>query len=263
MYAETMDAPFPSAEPMRGSGPLPEAGILRPARRPTRQETPAHDGVRMTVFEDREDAGRHLAAALAGQPAVVDGARVVVLAIPRGGLPVGAEVARVLNAELDVAVVRKLRSPHNPELGFGAVGANGNVHVDAQAVAELGLTPEQVDAEVADRTAAVERRVGLYRRAAPPVDLTGAVAVVVDDGIATGGSAREACVLARKGGAQRVVLAVPVAPRGVVEDLGDVADAVVVLSQPAEFLAVDQAYRDFAQLDDEDAVTTLAGARST
>lgn len=212
----------------------------------------------MTVFEDRHDAGWRLAEALRDHPALAGAERVVVLAIPRGGLPVGAEVARALHAAFDVVVVRRLESPHNPELGFGAVGADGHVEVDDELVEELGLTPEEVAAEIADRTAAVERRVELFRAVAPPVDLTGAVVVVVDDGIATGGSAREACLLARRSGAAEVVLAVPVAPVGVVSELDGVADAVVVLSTPAEFLAVDQAYKDFAQLDDDDALAALA-----
>lgn len=215
----------------------------------------------MTVFEDRRDAGRRLAAAVRDLPALSDDARVVVLAIPRGGLPVGAEVARALGADFDVVVVRKLRSPNNPELGFGAVGADGHVELDDRLVSELGLTPDQVDAEVVDRVAAVEQRLELYRGVAPAVDLGGAVVVVVDDGVATGGSARQACLLARRGGAVRVILAVPVAPRSVEPTLDEVADDVVILSSPAEFLAVDQAYRDFVQLDDDDALATLADSR--
>lgn len=215
----------------------------------------------MRFFEDRVDAGAELAAALRDAPALAGATRLVVLAIPLGGLPVGAEVARVLKAAFDVVVVRKLRSPANPELGFGAVGQDGHVEIDDELVAELGLSEEEVRAEVADRTAAVERRVEVYRGVAPAVPLEGAVVVVVDDGIATGGTAREALQLARRGGAAKVVLAVPVAPKEVAEELRDLADAVVVLSEPAEFLAVDQAYRDFAQLDDDTAVAVLTRAR--
>lgn len=214
----------------------------------------------MKVFEDRREAGRVLAEALRDHPALEGQTRVVVLAIPRGGLPVGAEVARVLDAAFDVVVVRKLRSPHNPELGFGAVAADGHVEIDKELIAELGLTGRQIEDEVADRTEAVRRRLELYREAVPAVDLDGATVVVVDDGIATGGTAREACLMARRGGATSVVLAAPVAPRQVVGDLGEVADAIVVLSFPAEFLAVDQAYRSFPQLDDADAVATLVAA---
>ncbi len=168
----------------------------------------------MTVFENRREAGRQLAAALRDHPALQGADPLVVLAIPRGGLPVGAEVAAELRAAFDVAVVRKLRSPHNQELAFGSVGADGHVDVDDEAVAELGLTDEQVRAEIADREDAVRRRVDLFRGVAPAVDLEGATVVVVDDGIATGGSARQACQLARRGEAATVVLAVPVAPRG-------------------------------------------------
>lgn len=214
----------------------------------------------MRVFEDRREAGRLLADALKDHGMLSGPSRVVVLAIPRGGLPVGAEVARALGAEFDVVVVRKLRSPHNPELGFGAVAADGHVEIDKELIAELGLTGAQIEDEVADRTEAVRRRLELYREAVPAVDLDGATVVVVDDGIATGGTAREACLMARRGGAAGVLLASPVAPRQVVEELREVADAIVVLSFPAEFLAVDQAYRAFPQLDDADAVATLADA---
>ena len=216
----------------------------------------------MTVFEDRREAGRQLAAALREADVVGDGDRVVVLAIPRGGLPVGAEVARAFDAAFDVVVVRKLRSPNNPELGFGAVGADGHVEIDHALTQELGLSEEQIRNEVEDRSRAVDRRLELYRAVAPAVDLEGAAVIVVDDGIATGGSARQACLLARRGGAARVVLAVPVAPVGVAQEMEAVADAVVVLSSPAEFLAVDQAYRDFAQLDDDAAVAALSSAGS-
>jgi putative phosphoribosyl transferase len=217
----------------------------------------------MQVFDNRAEAGRRLAIELETHPAVVGAERLVVLAVPRGGLPVGAEVARALGAELDVVVARKLRTPNNPELGFGAVGADGHVEVDHATMERLGITEEQLDAEIADRREAVQRRLTLYRSVAAPVDLQGAVVVVVDDGIATGGTSRQACALARRGGAATVVLAVPVAPVDTAQRLADAADDVVVLSSPAEFLGVSQAYAEFEQLDDEAAVAALQSVSRT
>lgn len=214
---------------------------------------------RMEVFADRSDAGRRLGDAL--RPLLDDDTLrdrpLTVLGIPRGGLPVGVEVARELGAAFDVVVVRKLRSPHNPELAYGAVSADGHVEVDSALVDRLGLSPEAVDAEIADRRAAVERRLEMYREVVPAAPVTGTVAIVVDDGVATGGTARRACALARRCGAAVVILAVPTAPRGMVDELADAADRVVVLSEPAEFLSVDQAYQDFEHLDDEGALASL------
>ncbi len=216
----------------------------------------------MQVFENRREAGRALAQVLQTNPHVARADRVVVLGIPRGGLPVGAEVATALDAQFDVVVARKLRTPQNPELGFGAVGADGHVEIDEETAAGLGITREQVDREVADRRQAVERRLELFRSVAPQVDLDGAVAIVVDDGIATGGTARQACAYARRNGAERVLLAVPVAPSVAEQRLADAADEVVVLSSPAEFIAVGQAYADFSQLTDDDAVEALRRANA-
>jgi predicted phosphoribosyltransferase len=214
----------------------------------------------MTVFEDRAEAGRLLADAVRDAPALDGAERVVVLAIPRGGLPVAAAVAKALGAPIDVVVVRRLRSPHNAEVSFGTVGADGHAEVDEALIRSLGLSEEQVAEELADRRAAVTRRVDLYRGVRDPVDLAGAVVVVVDDGIDTGSTAREAISYVRRTGAAKVVLAAPVAPREVAEELEALADDVVVLSRPAEFLAVDQAYRHYDDLDDEAALASLAAA---
>lgn len=211
----------------------------------------------MQVFEDRRDAGRRLAETLADHPALRGADRIVVLAVPRGGLPVALEVASVLDADWDVVVVRKLRSPHNPELGFGAIGSDGHVDLNDDLVERLGITQEQIDREVADRRQEVARRLERYRAVRGPAQLEGATVVVTDDGIATGGTIKEACALARRQGAARVVVATPVAPPGVEQTLAESADDVVVLSQPTEFLAVGQAYRDFTQLDDRMIVDLL------
>lgn len=213
-----------------------------------------------SVFEDRAEGGRLLADRLAALDEVADAPRVVVLAVPRGGLPVAAEVAGRIGADLDVVVVRKLRSPHNPELDFGAVGLDGDVHVDADLVERLGLSEEQVAQEVEDRSRAVAERVRTFREEAPAVELEGAVVVVVDDGIATGGTAMEACAYARRRGAAAVILAAPVAPRELPERLEQSVDVVVILSRPAEFMAVGQAYRSFPELDDAAVLASLRGA---
>ncbi|HWH32767.1 MAG TPA: phosphoribosyltransferase family protein [Egibacteraceae bacterium] len=213
----------------------------------------------MTRYADRRDAGRRLAEALRDHLRG-ETRRVVVLAIPRGGVPVAAEVAEALDAALDVVVVRKLRAPFQPELGYGAIGSDGHVDVDRDMAARLGLTEEQVQAEVADRRAVVDQRVREYRRVLPQPDLGGAVAVVVDDGIATGSTARQACGLARRLGAARVVLAAPVGPPDVEAALAGVADDVVVPARPPDFQAVGQAYTDFAQLDDGDVLDALRSA---
>lgn len=217
----------------------------------------------MQVFDNREAAGERLAEVLAEHEAVRSAERVVVLGVPRGGLPVGAAVARRLEADLDVVVARKLRSPSNPEVGFGAVGSDGHVEVDEEMVERLGIPPERLEEEIADRRAAVQRRLDLYRSIVPAVDLGGATVIVVDDGVATGGTARQACAVARRGGAATVVLAVPVAPNGVAERLEDAADHVVVLETPAEFLGVTQAYAEFEQLDDEASTAALRSIART
>ena len=215
------------------------------------------------IFTDRSEAGRRLAEALAREPAVAEAEHVVVLAVPRGGLPVGVEVARGLDAPLDVAVARTLRSPHDPEVPIGVVGGDGHVEVDDDAVARLGLDADAVAREVAQRRERVARRLAVYREALEPVEIEGAVAVVVDDGAASGVTARHACALARRAGAGTVVLGLPVAPEGAAERFADVADRVVVLTEPAEFLAVGQAYQDVPQLDDEAALSVLGYASAS
>lgn len=216
------------------------------------------------MYTDRAHAGRELAAALAELPVVqsarADGRAIVVLGIPRGGLPVGAEVASALGAELDVVVVRKLRTPWQHELGYGAVGPDGTPVLDSHLVERLGLGHDVVAEEVADRHAEVQRRLTVFRQVRPAVEVAGSLAIVVDDGIATGSTARMACAWARQAGASRVVLAAPVGPPDAEERLADAADEILILSQPAGFAAVGQVYRDFAQLEDDDAVEALRRA---
>lgn len=210
----------------------------------------------MRVFEDRTHAGIELGEEL-DKRGYGEGNRVVVLAVPRGGLPVAVQVALALDADFGVAVVRKLRSPHNAELGFGAVGPDGHIDIDTDLVERLGMTKDQVDDEIANRKAAVEQRLAMYRRHVDDVDLADATVIVVDDGIATGVTASQALSLARRAGARIVVLASPVAPQGARQQLEGLADDVVILSTPEEFLSVGQAYREFEQLDDATALAEV------
>ena len=181
------------------------------------------------VFADRDDAGRRLAARLGH----LTGEPVVVLGLPRGGVPVAFQVARALGAPLDVIVVRKLGVPFQPELGMGAVGEDGVRVLSPEVIRQAQVPGNEVAAVQAREQAAVRARAARYRsrRARQPLD--GRVAVVVDDGIATGSTARAACQIARAQGAARVVLAVPVAPPGWQARIGADADELVCVSTPA------------------------------
>lgn len=208
-------------------------------------------------FRDRVDAGRRLGAWLAGTGRYRDA---VVLGLPRGGVVVAAEVARALGAPLDVIVVRKLGVPYQPELAMGAVGEGGVRVLNSDVLAAAGVSEEQLaDVERAEREE-VERRVRRLRRGAPPVPVRGRTVLVVDDGVATGATARAACQVARAHGAARVVLAVPVAATQAVEELRAVADEVRALEQPTWLGAIGEFYENFAQTSDATVVELLHAA---
>lgn len=208
------------------------------------------------IFTDRAEAGRRLARAL--QHLAQEDA--VVLAIPRGGVEIGAEVAREHGWALDIVVPRKVRAPSNPELGLGAIAPGVRV-LDQAMVEGLGVSREYLEREIAEQEEEIRRRQEAYRRGRPPEDLDGRVAIVVDDGVATGGTATAALRWARAQGARRVVLAVPVGPREGLRRLAEDADEVVVLETPEPFFAVGQWYRDFPQTSDDEVVSLLGSAR--
>ena len=204
-------------------------------------------------FQDREDAGRQLGRRLAP----LAGRDVVVLGLPRGGVPVAAEVARALGAPLDVVLVRKLGLPRRPELAMGAVGEDGVVVLNED-VLQAGRVDEATlaDAERRER-AELERRARQLRGNRTRRPLEGRTAVVVDDGIATGATARAACAVVRAHGAARVVLAVPVGSPRALGDLAPTVDEVVCLESPQRFAAVGQAYEDFRPTGDDEVLALL------
>jgi putative phosphoribosyl transferase len=206
------------------------------------------------AFADREDAGRRLGERLSQ---TLTGEGVVVLGIPRGGVEVAAVVAEALHAPLDVVIPRKLGAPRNPELGLGAV-AGDVVVLDARLIETLGVSQGYLRREIEDQRREIERREALYRGGRGSLELSGRTAVVVDDGVATGGTAAAALRWARQRGAAKVILAVPVAPPDAVRRLADDCDRVVALATPTRFYAVGQWYLDFAQVSDDRVVELLA-----
>jgi len=205
-------------------------------------------------FTDRAEAGRALAEALRDLPD--DG--VLVLAIPRGGVPVAAEVARARGWPLDVVIPRKVGAPGNPELGLGAIAPGVRV-LDPVMIERLGVPTEYLEAEVRAQEEEIRRRAQAYRRGREPAEVAGRIAVVVDDGVATGGTAAAALRWARAQGAAQVVLAVPVAAPESLRALEGEADRIVCLLAPERFYAVGQWYRDFGQTSDEEVVAVLEG----
>lgn len=205
-------------------------------------------------FTDRAEAGRVLAERVAS----LGLADPVVLALPRGGVPVAHEVAGRLDVPFDVFVTRKIGCPGQPELGVGAIAEGGEPVFDADLLRRLGLTERDLDVTVRRERAELARRVAVYRgdRALPP--LKGRAVVVIDDGLATGGTARAALAAVRSEGASRVVLAVPVGAAQTVDELTGDADDVVVLAAPSAFRAVGQWYHHFDQLTDADVLVLLS-----
>lgn len=210
----------------------------------------------MRRFRDRAEAGRELGERLAGQYAGRDD--VLVLALPRGGVAVGREVADILDAPLDVLVVRKLGFPGQTELAMGAIASGGVRVLNDALLGQTGVSQALVDDVVARECVELERREVLYRgdRAAP--DATGKTVLVVDDGLATGSTMLAAVQALRSLRAVRIVVAVPTAPRQTCEALEDVADEVVCLRQPDPFYAVGLSYEDFAEVQDDEVRALLA-----
>jgi predicted phosphoribosyltransferase/dienelactone hydrolase len=212
----------------------------------------------MRLFQDRYDAGRTLGAEL---KEYADRPDVVVLGLPRGGMPVAAEVARMLDAPLDVFVVRKLGVPGEEELAMGAVATGGVVVVNQDVVSAYRIPSYVIEAAAEAETGDILRRERLYRGKASGVDITGRTVILVDDGLATGATMAAAVMAVRALGPARVVIAVPVAPGSALEELKRTADDVVVVDAPESFFAVGQWYVDFQPTTDDEVRELLSGRR--
>jgi predicted phosphoribosyltransferase len=200
-------------------------------------------------FRDRGEAGRVLARALAHLAGRDD---VVVLALPRGGVPVAYEVARALDAPLDVFVVRKLGVPGYPELAMGAIATGGVLVLEERIIGALGITREEVQQVAASELRELERREAAYRGGREPLDLTGKTVILIDDGLATGSTMRAAALAVRQRNPARIVVAVPVAAEETCDQFRDVVDEVVCVLTPRPFHAVGLWYEDFSQTSDEE-----------
>lgn len=214
------------------------------------------------IFRSRRDAGQRLAQALAARGYHGDG--LLVLGIPRGGIPVADEVARALHAPLDVVISRKLRAPFQPELAIGAVTSGDHPPtawvpgiVNEELVRALGVTPDYLEREVRHQQAEIDRRLRAFRGDRPPPAVQGRMVIAVDDGIATGSTFRAALEGLRRQHPERLVAAVPVAPQESLELLREWADDVLCLATPHPFLAVGVWYDDFSETTDEDVVAIL------
>ena len=207
-------------------------------------------------FLDRAEAGRRLAQRLDH----LRGEDLVVLGLPRGGVPVAHEIARALNAPLDVIVVRKLGVPFQPELAMGALGEDGIRVTSPEVISRARVDVAELAAVEKAEAVELDRRLERLRRGHPRVPVVGRTAVIVDDGIATGATARAACQVARAHGASRIVLAVPIAPRGTEPAMADAADEVICLQTPSHLWSIGQWYEDFAPVSDAEVKDLLGRA---
>lgn len=211
------------------------------------------------LFSNRAEAGRQLAARLeryAGRPDVI------VLALPRGGLPVAAEVAWALQAPLDVVIVRKLGLPDNPELAMGAIASGGRRVLNGPVIKASGVPPEVIERVIVDEERELMRREQAYRHGRPAAEVRNRTVILVDDGIATGSTVRAAVAALRDAGAGRIIVATPVAARESYLELRPVVDELIVVHAPRGFASVGEFYTDFTQTNDAEVGGLLEAARS-
>lgn len=207
------------------------------------------------IFEDRVDAGQKLASKLTQYKEDPD---TVVIGLPRGGVIVANEVANNLKLTLDIIVPRKIGAPGNPELAIGAITEEGEGFFDEAFIRSYQIDPEVINKEVTAEKEEARRRLELYRGSRPALNLNDKTAILIDDGIATGSTMKAAIVSAKIKGADKVVVAVPVAPPSTIAEIKNTADEVVVLDQPPFFQAVGQFYADFSQTEDAEIIELMS-----
>jgi predicted phosphoribosyltransferase len=207
------------------------------------------------MFEDRTDAGKKLAAELAPYKGNSD---VLILALPRGGVPVAYEVAKALNAPLDLLIVRKLGTPLNEELAMGALGPEGIQVMNEDILRVMDVDPDLIEGVIARETRELNRRNRRYRQGRDFPDVTGKTVILIDDGIATGATLFVAIKVLKTKKPKKIIVAVPVGPRTTCEELKRTVDQVICLSMPPSFYAVGQAYRHFPQTTDAEVQELLA-----
>ena len=207
------------------------------------------------IFKDRREAGKLLAKAVS-KTVAKDG--LIVLAIPRGGVPVADEIASALQSPLDVVITRKIGAPGNPEFAIGAVTQDGEPMVDEQTIASFGIPIKYIEEESARQAQEIRERMRRYRGDRPYPILTGKTVVIVDDGIATGNTTRAAIRSIKRQNPAGVILATPVAPEDTLRELSKEVDDVVCLSTPENFYAIGEFYTDFDQVEDEEVKNILA-----
>lgn len=215
----------------------------------------------MRIYGDRAEAGQKLGEALKDTGiGERERGKLLILAIPRGGVVVGAEVSQALDAPLDVWLARKIGAPGNSEFAIGSVSSHGELLLDESAIQALGLSSAYIEAAVQQERQELERRMVVFRGHAEPVQVEGKIVVLVDDGVATGSTALSALAALRRGGAAKTILAVPVAPSDILPELERAADEVVVLNPSSQFYAVGQFYEHFEQVPDEVVIELLENA---
>jgi len=206
------------------------------------------------MFSDRRDAGVQLASRLKEYK---DRTGVLALALPRGGVATGYEIARYLNVPLDIVIVRKIGFPGQPELGIGAVSETGTVVLNESIISTYGVPKDYIEREISKQKKEISRRVELYRKGKRLPSLEGKTIILVDDGVATGATMKAAITTLREEKLKKLIVALPVAPAGMADEIEQMADTFICIETPVDFMAVGAYYHDFTQVSDEEVVDLL------